>query len=261
MNIPFIKMHAQGNDFILLDSDKVTMAEADYPGLARAVCDRHFGIGADGLVVLHSIMGKSPYMAIYNADGTKPEMCGSALRCCCAWIAQLTGEKVITIRTDSGVLRGSIADANPLLVTVEIGKPELIKAAFELLGFKGDYVSVGNPHFVIFSDQADAQLTLENGKALSEHPAFEAGANIEFVKVISPSEIRMWVWERGVGITLACGTGATAVVFAGQYRGYLSDLVKVNLPGGYVTLSRLEDTFFLIGEVTYVASGEYLWKA
>jgi diaminopimelate epimerase len=260
VNIPFIKMHAQGNDFILVNKEKTALTEDQYHHLAKAICDRHFGLGADGLVVLDSENQKTPRMIIYNTDGTKAEMCGSAMRCSCALLSRLTGAKEITLQTDNGKLKGMIDAENPLLITVEMGKPVLIKYSFDLESYKGDYIKIGNPHFVIIRDDADQNLHLLSGKSLSSNKAFEEGANIEFVKVISRQEISLWIWERGVGETLACGTGATAAVFAAGYRSLLDDDVKVNLPGGSVNIKKVDEIYHLKGEVTFVANGEYGWK-
>jgi diaminopimelate epimerase len=250
-------MHAQGNDFVILESDKLTLQIHDYSLLARAMCDRHFGIGADGLVLLDKSL---PQMIIYNTDGTRAEMCGSALRCCCYLMYKHSGSFEVSINTDSGVSKGYIDRIVPEIVTVEIGNPEMILQNMIVDSFTGDYVNIGNPHFVILSDDLSAEPHLTYGKALSKNKAFTNGANVEFVSIINRDEIDVVVWERGVGATLACGTGSTAVVFSCQVKGLLNDSVKVNLPGGKITVERKDSVYYLQGEVVFVATGEYLWK-
>jgi len=259
MNIQYTKMHAQGNDFIIVNRDKVILENAQLTKLAQDVCNRHFGIGADGLVLLDTDKREKAHMVIYNADGSKAEMCGSALRCCCILLTRDNKTKEIEIFTDSGLSKGIVDAENPNYVTVEIGSPKMVKYSFILDGYKGDYVTIGNPHFVIYTQDLASNPHLSAGKALSENNQFPEGANIEFAKVITKDEIEMLIWERGAGVTLACGTGATAVVFSGQYNHLLNDKVKVNVPGGSIVISKKGDTYYLGGEVTFVGTGDYLW--
>jgi diaminopimelate epimerase len=259
MNIQFAKMQAQGNDFIIVNRGKVVLENALLPKLAQDVCNRHFGIGADGLVLLDTDKREKVHMAIYNADGSKAEMCGSALRCCCVLLTKDSNSKEIEIFTDSGLSKGIIDNENQNYVTVEIGSPKMVKYSFILDGFKGDYVTIGNPHFVIYTHDLTSNPHLSAGKALSENSQFTNGANIEFVKVITKDEIDMVIWERGAGVTLACGTGATAAVFSGQYNHLLNDKVKVNVPGGSITITKKSETYYLGGEVSFVGTGDYIW--
>lgn len=259
MNISFVKMHAQGNDFIIVNRDKNVLENSQLPTLATAICNRHTGIGADGLVLMDTSKREKPHMVIYNSDGSKAEMCGSALRCCCVLLTTANHTKEIEIFTDSGLFQGIIDAENSNYVTVEIGSPKMVKYAFILEGYKGDYVTIGNPHFVIYTHELKSNPHLSAGKALSENAQFENGANIEFARVITKDEIEMVVWERGAGATLACGTGSTAAVFSGQYNHLLNDKVKVNVPGGSVVITKKGDTYYLGGEVSFVATGEYVW--
>lgn len=257
MNIPFVKMHAQGNDFVILESNNLIKVSIDFAKLAVDVCDRHFGIGADGLVVLNT---HEPQMTIYNADGSRAEMCGSALRCCCYLMHKYTGSYEVSIQTDNGMSKGWIDQTEQKIVTVQIGAPQMITTNLEVGGFVGDYIKVGNPHFVILNSDFDNNPHLSFSKVLSEDNAFTEGANIEFVRINSRDEIDALVWERGVGATLACGTGSTASVFCGQSRGLLNDSVCVNLPGGSIQVFKMDGIFYLMGSVELVANGEYLWK-
>lgn len=257
MTIPFIKMHAQGNDFVILQDFAGKLKHADLPRLAMDICDRHFGLGADGLVFLETV---NPSMEIYNSDGSRAEMCGSALRCCCYLLSQLNVSNMVSIQTDNGLAEGTVDADNPMFVTVDIGKPEMVEQDVQLDRFTGDYIKVGNPHFVVYTDSLENNPHLLYGKKLSEHSYFPDGANVEFVRLISSSEIELKVWERGVGATLACGTGSTAVVFSGIKAGRLETKVKVGLPGGYIFVIADREVYRIGGDVTFVAKGEYEWK-
>jgi diaminopimelate epimerase len=255
MTIPFVKMHAQGNDFIILESSRTAIDSSLFPELARFACKLHTGLGADGLVWLDT---KEPRMVIFNADGSRAEMCGSALRCCCALLAERTGQSEFRIATDSGTLSGSVNDSGSN-VMIEIGTPVLLESELTIDNCTGYHISVGNPHFVIFRDDLSDHPELTEGKTLSTHPHFPEGSNVEFVKIVAEDEIQLTVWERGAGATLACGTGAAAAVFAGQQVRKLAAEVKVHLPGGRVVISKQGMRYFLSGEVAFVAEGELRW--
>jgi diaminopimelate epimerase len=257
MKIPFIKMQAQGNDFVIIDSTVVKIEQSGIPKLAADICERHFGVGADGLVILDM---QKPGMTIYNADGSMAEMCGSALRCSCYLLAEKSGLNAVMIHTGQGPSKGIIDKDNPFLVTVEIGNPHLIANNVKIQDITGDCVSIGNPHFVVFREDLSDNPQIKFGRAISENPYFDNGTNVEFVRVLSGNEIELAVWERGAGATLACGTGSTAAVFAGQRRGLLDSEVTVILPGGRIQIVKTDKTYLLSGEVDLVASGEYLWK-
>lgn len=250
-------MHAQGNDFVIMDKAEISLPENDLPKLAKDVCNRHFGLGADGLVVLNR---QNPEMVIYNADGSRAEICGSALRCCCRLIAEQTGNKEIIIKTDAGTLHGTIDNVQNDYVTVEMATPQMIRRNMPVGEFTGDYIKVANPHYVIITDDLAQKPHLLYGKKLSEHRCFEQGANIEFVKIKSDNQIEMVVWERGAGATLACGSGSVASVFSGQERGLLDNEVLVKLPGGEITITNKQNVFYLSGNTSIVAEGEFRWK-
>ncbi|MFO7659449.1 MAG: diaminopimelate epimerase, partial [Candidatus Cloacimonadaceae bacterium] len=201
-----------------------------------------------------------PEMIIYNADGSRAEICGSALRCCSRLISEQTGKKEIQIRTDAGMLRGLIDDDQNDYVTVQMTTPQMIQRELSVDGFKGDYINVGNPHFVIFTDDLSQKPHLQFGERLSKHDSFEHGANIEFVRIKSVNQIEIVVWERGVGATLACGSGSVASVFSGQDKGLLEDEVLVKLPGGVITIIRKQNIYYLAGKTTIVGEGEFLWR-
>ncbi|HOV16175.1 MAG TPA: diaminopimelate epimerase [Candidatus Cloacimonadota bacterium] len=257
MKISFVKMQAQGNDFIIVDSGKINLGEEEFSQLAKSVCNRHFGIGADGLVLLDKA---KPQMKIYNADGSIAEMCGSALRCCGALLTAETGKRELAIWTDSGLKAVFRDETDPEYITAEIGTLVLQKENVTIEGFTGTYVNAGNPHFVIICEDLSDNPHLQAGKLISENAFFPEGVNVEFMRVISHAEAEIKVWERGAGATLACGTGAAASVFTGQKKGLLQDEVKVFVPGGDVLISNKNDKFYVGGKTSLIASGEYLWK-
>ncbi len=257
MKLPFVKMQAQGNDFVIVNSDAARLGSEQLPALARAVCDRHYGLGADGLVYLETDPIR---MTIHNSDGSRAEMCGSALRCCCALLHQKSRQSEFEINTDAGPLRARVLQQNPDYVIAEIGSPVMVQKDLVLGGFKGDHVTVGNPHFVIHVPELSTEQMLAEAPLLSAHPLFPEGVNIEFVRIKDDEHLEVLVWERGVGPTLACGTGAAAAVFSGQSRGFLQDKVNVVLPGGEVKIDRNGNLFLLGGETGFVAEGTYIWK-
>ncbi len=257
MNIPFVKMQAQGNDFVIVDALELIQNSEQITRLAKDVCLPHFGLGADGLVILDS---QIPQMTIFNSDGSMAEMCGSALRCCCALLYTKNGKNEYEIKTGNGILKGFVDKINPEIVSVEIGNPVMISQDLTVEGVKGDYISVGNPHFVVFTNNVNSNPHQRLGQVISGKDVFVNGVNVEFARIISKREIELVVWERGVGATLACGTGATATVFSGQNRNLLGDEVLVHLPGGDVIIKKNPTGYILKGETAVVAEGVFKWK-
>jgi diaminopimelate epimerase len=244
----FLKMHGLGNDFVVFDGRKGAILLE--PKLARAVADRRFGIGCDQVIVIEpSKNGAEAAMRILNADGGEVEACGNAARC----VARLLMEEndVGSIRIDT--LGGPLlcTDAGQGAVTIDLGAPHLdwqdipLAKALDTNGFGleaggrsflASAVSVGNPHCVIFVDDAERAAVDELGPLIETHPLFPARTNVEFVRVMSPSRLRMRVWERGVGVTRACGTGACATAVAAARRGLSSRKVDVVLDGGVLAI-------------------------
>jgi len=258
--INFIKMQAQGNDFVMLNLLGNKELPLDPPGLAKAICDRRLGVGADGLVLLRDDEIAAARMIIYNSDGSRAAMCGSALRCS-AWLLAGQGKKnQLLISTDSGPKSVEV-EYTDKMVHANLGAPRLMEAKLELEGIEGSLVDVGNLHFISWWDALDDDPHLQYGYSLEHSPAYEQGLNAMFARVISPQEIDLKIWENACGPTLACGTGATATVRAGLQKGLLSGEVKVNMPGG--TVSVKEDSagdFILSGYVEDVFNGAYRWK-
>jgi len=282
MAIPFIKMHGLGNDYVYVDCFRNGLP-ADPAGLARAVSDRHFGIGGDGLILVcqpneaAKAQGADARMRMFNADGSESEMCGNGLRC----VAKLVHDHGICqkprllLETGRGLLPvdlevkgGKVSRAR-----VEMGQP-ILQAALIPTTLAGDppieqpvetpwgtvkltCVSMGNPHAVAFVDQITDQLVHEVGKYLETCSAFPKRANIEFVEVVARNRFVMRVWERGSGETLACGTGACAVAVAGILTGRLDRKCTGKLLGGELELEWPGEgqTVYMTGPATEVFSG------
>ena len=267
MELKFSKIHAQGNDYIYFDLRKIGLLNLDFEKIAIELSKSHFGIGSDGIVLIIKSDIADAKMRIFNKDGSEANMCGSALRSIIAYLDNLNSreERKFIIDTNSGLKKGEVSGKFPIPnVRVNMGQPKLITTEnSELLtinSFQGQRVDVGNPHFVcyvkdFFEDEFKSYGALmENNSAFSTD--FQTGSNIEFVKKISNEEIKMYVWERGSGNTLACGTGSIAAVFSGIKRGLLSNLVSVHTSGGKVFVEKNENgDFFLEGEVNFVFEG------
>lgn len=275
----FTKWHGLGNDFVLLDgfTEEVVMT----PSLARQLCDRKRGIGADGVAIILP-PEDSRYdleMRIYNADGTIAEMCGNVTRCVAAYATQKhPDKKQWHILTGAGVMSADVITGTTQAaeVTVMMGIPELqrgdigITADREQLAqniridmdgktliFTG--VSMGNPHVVTFVDDIDAVPLDDWGPRIESNPLFSEKTNVEFAQILSPNEIRMRVWERGVGITEACGTGSCATLVAAVTNKLVRDTATLILDGGrlQITWSGVGQPVQMTGPAVEVFSGEY----
>lgn len=285
MGIAFAKYHGLGNDFILLDCRAQTEPPLS-PERAARLCDRHFGIGADGVIFALGSGdgagdGANYAMRIFNADGSEPEMCGNGIRCLARFLADLeTGnglpaapphnapppaERAYRIRTLAGIIVPRLRPDGQ--VTVDMGEPILdagripttlvppdekaIAHPLEVAGkvWQVTTVSMGNPHCIVFADDA-AAIPLETlGPQFETHPAFPQKTNVEFVRVAGPDALHMRVWERGAGATLACGTGACATLVAGVLTGRCDRRATVTLPGGPLDIewSAADGRLFMTG--------------
>ncbi len=274
----FVKMHGLGNDFILMeDSDKSNLAAGSE--LAIKLCDRHTGVGADGLVfILPSAIADSQ-MRIFNPDGSEPEMCGNAIRCFARYLydRNIVSKDNMTIETLAGikVCRLIKQENGDILVEVDMGEPELERNRIPMLGdpgrviaeplqvdqdtYKVTCVSMGNPHCLIYVDKADEFPVAEIGPKVEKHPVFPNKTNVEFLQIINPKEIRMRVWERGAGITMACGTGACATAVGSHLNGFTDRQVTVHLDGGDLSIRYAENNrVYMTGPATYVFEGKIL---
>lgn len=267
MNLNFIKMEALGNDYIYVDMmDNKGLNVADIRIWARALCDRHRGIGGDGVIVLDAISSSGEIATrIFNSDGTEAEMCGNGLRC----IAQLAYDRVYTKgRNEFDILlkktnRKVRAFVENEAVTINMGTAILEKEGFvEFNGEKITYTSIniGNPHAVVFTKDIASLNIDELGPFIENHENFPQRTNVEFINLVDKGSINMRVWERGAGETMACGSGACASVAAAISKKICNDSVNVNMPGGTATVSRKGESIYLTGPVNYVFKGEYLLR-
>jgi diaminopimelate epimerase len=279
VNIEFTKYHGLGNDFILIDN-RHQLEPIITPQQAILMCDRHFGIGADGVIFALSGTDDTDYtMRIFNSDGSEPEMCGNGIRCLARFLAQLEGEEVIgkeyRIHTLAGVITPKIEAQGQ--VTVDMGMPQLLASQIPTTLTQGETkvineplevagktwnvtcVSMGNPHCLTFVDQV-AEIPLERiGSLFEHHPVFPQRTNTEFIEVVSRDYLKMRVWERGAGITLACGTGACASVVAGVLNDQCDRRCTVELPGGCLTIywSEIDQRIYMTGPAKKVFTGTF----
>ncbi|MCB1404696.1 MAG: diaminopimelate epimerase [Rhodobacteraceae bacterium] len=256
-DLTFRKMHGAGNDFVIIDSRG--RGAVTTPALARALGDRHRGVGYDQLAELRDADDADLVLDFWNSDGTRAGACGNATRCV-AWLVMMqTGRDALTIRTTRGLLHARMLDGQ---VWVNMGAPLTnwqgipLNAAQDTLHLPlpGDPVGVGmgNPHCVFLVDDAEA-VALETQGPLIEHDAlFPERTNVEFASLIGPDHLRMRVWERGTGVTLACGSGACAVAVAASLRGLTGRRVAMELDGGTLIADWRADGVWLTGPVAEV---------
>jgi len=268
----FTKMEGAGNDYVYVDLFEEEVPDA--PALAVAVSDRHTGIGADGLILLAPSRRADVRMIMYNADGSRAQMCGNGLRC----LARLalehgrTTANPMRIETDSGLREAEVRDG---AVRVNMGLPQLEpeKVPVRLAGARivdtdievdGETlavtcVSMGNPHAVVYVDDVEAFDVARFGPALESHELFPERVNASFVEVIDPGSVKQRTWERGSGETRACGTGASAVCVAGVLTGRTAARVRCHLPGGELFCEwDDEGPVYLTGPAVMVFRGEWL---
>lgn len=281
----FTKMHGCGNDYVYVDCTKEVIP--DIAATAVRVSDRHFGIGSDGLILIKSSEVADFEMDMYNADGSRGKMCGNGIRCVAKYVYDhgLTNKTEITVDTQAGIktLQLTVCDGKVSKVRVDMGEPVLIPQEIpvkaSVLGLADDRreaivaqpftvanssyditcVSMGNPHCITFIDEDVRSFPLEAIGALFEkHELFPEGVNTEFVNIIDKEHLRMRVWERGSGETLACGTGACAVAVASYLNGFTGRKVDVELMGGHLEIvyDAATNHVFMTGLATEVFSGE-----
>lgn len=274
----FTKMQGLGNDYVYVNCLKEKIA--DPPELARKISDRHFGVGSDGLIMINPSDKADFEMEMYNADGSRAEMCGNGIRCVAKYVYDygLTDKTYISVETLAGIkyLDLTVENGKVSLVKVDMGQPilepEKIPVAAKgsrvvdepLLVDGKEYrmtcVSMGNPHAVIFVDEDVKNLPLEKiGPSFENHICFPKRVNTEFVRVIDRHTAEMRVWERGSGETLACGTGTCAVAVACVLNGLTEDAITVHLLGGdlYIEWDREKNTVYMTGPAEAVFDGEW----
>jgi diaminopimelate epimerase len=282
----FTKMHGAGNDYIYVNCFQEPLPE-NPAQLARRVSDRHFGVGGDGLILICPSEVADARMRMFNADGSEAEMCGNGVRCVAKYLYDhgLCRKETLRVETGRGVLTLDLeVDGGQVRrVRVDMGEPILDAAELPTTlpgntamegnpvvdanlsvagggeGLRVTCVSMGNPHCITFVEQLTDHWVLEVGPRIETDPRFPKRVNVEFVQVLSPAEVRMRVWERGSGETLACGTGASAVCVAGVLTGRTGRKIVAHLPGGDLELHWAEDNHvYLTGPAVEVFTG--LWK-
>jgi len=275
----FTKLHGLGNDYIYLNAFTGQIQEYDLAELARILSDRHFGVGADGIILIMPSESADFRMRIFNSDGSEAEMCGNGIRGLAKYVYEqgMTDKTTITVETGAGLLRVALTvqDGVVTAATVDMGFPHLNRSEIPMLGepaaepvieqplevnghrFNITCVSMGNPHCVIFVDDVDHFTVGEIGPLIEHHELFPERINVEFVTVLDREHIKMRVWERGAGETLACGTGASASVVAGVLTDRTDRQVEVELQGGLLRIEWHEDEHvFMTGPITEVFTGE-----
>ena len=275
----FTKWQGTGNDFVIVNGFEETIV--DYSSKAIEVCDRHYGIGADGLIMVLPSSIADFQMRIINSDGSEPEMCGNGIRCFARYVYEsgLTNKTELCVETLAGIIRPTLLLENDRVesVCVDMGEPRLQRGEIPTAGNPmekvinelltvGDCthritcVSMGNPHCVIFTENVDSMDLPAFGKPIEEHPFFPRKTNVEFVQVMDRRNLRMRVWERGAGVTLACGTGTCATVVAAVLNNITDRKVKVRLDGGELLVEWREDNHvYMTGPAVEVFRGEYLF--
>lgn len=278
--IKITKMNGCGNDFVIIDKSEFDKANLSMSDMAKQICDRNFGVGGDGMIIPNLTPNNKTDIAwfFYNSDGSTAQMCGNGMRCFAKYVTdkKLVNKNKFSVMTGAGIITPEILDNG--LIKVNMSKPilEPEKIPFKgnnILNFditikditlKANAISMGNPHCVIFTDNDVYEMAKTYGPELEKYFLFPEKTNVEFIKIKSRNEVDFCVYERGCGITLACGTGACASVVAGVLNNLTDCKVKVNLLGGAVTVdwtgykTNKNSDIFLIGPANYNFYAEYV---
>ena len=266
MSLKFTKMHGLGNDYILIDNRDGKIKDKDLGNLVKKLCHRRFSIGADGLLLLYDSSVADVKMRIFNADGSEAEMCGNGIRCfakCCyengivhkteLTVETQAGAKKIWLKTEGGKVKAVTVDmGSPIFERQRIpviGKGRCVEEELKVDGetFRITCLSVGNPHCVIFVDDVNGFPVEMFGPKIENHRLFPNRVNVEFVQVMKQDEIKVRVWERGVGETLACGTGACAAFAAANLLGKIGNTCTVHLVGGDLHIEYADGKMLMTG--------------
>lgn len=280
MKIRFSKLQALGNDYLYVNCFQQRLPRPILAGLARKICDRHFGVGADGLILVARGKKHTFRMVFHNPDGSEAEMCGNGIRCFARFVYEqgLSRKKSQEIETKAGIIRTEVMETGRhFMIRADIGKPILDRKKVPVRGrgescidetlnvagrkIKITSISLGNPHTLIFVDDFGPRWQ-EMGSMVENHPIFPRRTNVEFVKVLSPNRIRLKIWERAAGETLASGTGASAATVAGVLTGRLKRKVIALFDNGQLKIEWREsnDRLYMTGPATHVFSGTYGYK-
>ncbi len=274
----FTKMHGCGNDYVYIDGAREHISQEDKPAFVRALSDRHFGVGGDGVIFINPSREADFEMEMYNADGSRAEMCGNGIRC----VAKYVYDKGLTKRRELDIISAGkvkhvvldIEDGKVAEVRVNMGRPELsaekipvrasggrvINEEIAVLDqvYRMTCVSMGNPHAVVFVEDVQNLPLASLGPYFEHHERFPKRVNTEFVRVIDRGHVEMRVWERGTGETLACGTGCCATAAACVLNGLTDRKINVHVPGGDIAVEwdEKEDTIYMTGPACFVFEGE-----
>ncbi len=270
----FQKMHGLGNDFILMD--EIDPGKYDLPELAIRLCDRHQGIGADGIILILPSDKADVKMRIINSDGSEANMCGNGIRCFAKYVYenQIFNATSFTIETGAGIMIPEliIEDGKVLFVKVNMGVPHLDRSAIPMTGTSGQVVNepleisgekyritsllMGVPHTIVFVEDTDHTDIVTPGRLIEKNPVFPKGTNVNFVEVINDHEIKLRTWERGAGSTLACGTGSCASAVASFLNGKTGKEVTVHLTLGDLFIEWIDGNVYMTGSAEHVFTGE-----
>lgn len=278
MKFNFSKWHGLGNDFVIING--LEEKSQNYNEMAIELCDRHFGIGADGFVVLLPSAIADFQIRIFNSDGSEAEMCGNVTRCIARYVFEydLTSKKKITLETKAGIIKPELIFIDDKLSTirVDMGEPHLERAEIPMLGDANEQVisevllvggveylitcaSMGNPHCIVFVEDITSIDLSIIGPKIETHPVFPNKTNVEFVQVINKQRMRMRVWERGAGVTMACGTGTCATMVAAVLNNKTDRQAIVELDGGELFIEwGLDNHVYMSGPAVEVFRGKYL---
>ncbi len=283
MKIDFVKMHGLGNDFILIDCLNKSLGDSSFLSyLAKKLCDRNFGIGADGLILILPSSKANLRMRIFNFDGSEAQMCGNGIRCFAkyAYENKLVSKNKFTVETLAGIITPELIfqdlkNKKIFRIKVNMGTPKLRRREIPMNGedtptvvdetlkinpvqtFKITCVSMGNPHCIIFVDDVQSIPVDEIGPKIENHSLFPEKTNVEFIQVVNRKEINFRVWERGVGETLACGTGACAALVASVLNKKTNREATIHLPGGDLDIQWADDGHvYMTGPTELVFKGE-----
>lgn len=278
----FTKLHGLGNDYVYVNCFEEDLSIVDLPELARRVSNRNFGIGGDGLILIMPSDRADFRMRVFNNDGSEAKNCGNGLRCVSKYVYDhgLTQQTTFTVETLGGTVTPVVslgADGKVDQVTIDMGEPRFERAAIPMTGipeervreevievdgtsFTMTAVSMGNPHAILFVDEVKEEEVRHFGPIIEYHEWFPERTNVEFIQILNQEEILFRVWERGSGVTLACGTGACAAAVAAHLSGKTGRKVTVHLAGGdlFIEWKEADNRVYMTGPATEVFSGTYL---
>lgn len=271
--IEFVKLHGAGNDFIAIDGEKYVYE--DYSEIARKMCHRRFGIGADGLLVAKHSSVADCCMVYYNSDGSRAKMCGNGLRCFVKYVHDtgLVAKTEFDVETLAGTIKvqAKVQDGNVVSVKADMGRAELSPEKIPVNSSDGDFLNkaievdgydmnisavlVGVPHAVVYVDTIDMETVKRLGPRIENHSIFPERTNVNFVEVVDKNNLKVATWERGCGYTLACGTGICASAYVSNVLGLSSESVNVESEGGKLKIDIIDGLIYMDGPAVKICEG------